>query len=424
MRIISNECCIESDYLKIIVTCNIQNVRQITRNTLKKFSNGLVLLNKIKRSRIWNRWWSYVAIFSKIYTRIYVKYVLVFVSLYISRLLRFVFVVHLPFARPSHALRCLFIRSSLPLTSLIPLFFCLPVNQRSFLYASTSYRYNMLHIVSHFPNDILIYLSWHFTSAKIRSPLPCILKLIHLSFERLVANFSNDSDQLFFVFITLLRPYSWAAFAFDRSKSLRNGNGRNKHSLSLLATIFNLDKREDNGEGIEQEPKKETKLGSKEQERKKAFLLLMRLLKVHGSVFPVVRVERVPSKLAVTTGNPILNEALKREGQGNRVTRGCAKGLKSRETMKGKHEPTSTDTMWRGCIVTQEFSCTRHPSFCSSLHSCVKLFSTSYTVSSIFFSIPLLLLYHVIFWFNCQFHMFIIKRILLILSEIIKYHWN
>lgn len=89
----------------------------------------------------------------------------------------------------------------------------------------------------------------------------------------------------------------------------------------------------------------------------------MRLLSVHGSVFPVVRVEKVPSKLAVTTGNPILNEALKREGQGNRVTRGCAKGLKSRETMKGKHEPTSTDTMWRGCIVTQEFSCTRHPSF-------------------------------------------------------------
>ena len=63
-----------------------------------------------------------------------------------------------------------------------------------------------------------------------------------------------------------------------------------------------------------------------------------------GSVFRVARVERVPSKLAVTTGNPILNEALKREGQGgNRVTRGCcAKGLKSRETMEGKHERRAT----------------------------------------------------------------------------------
>lgn len=65
----------------------------------------------------------------------------------------------------------------------------------------------------------------------------------------------------------------------------------------------------------------------------------MRLLSVHRRpVFRVARVERVPSKLAVTTGNPILNEALKREGQGNRVTRGCcAKGLKSRETMEGKN---------------------------------------------------------------------------------------
>lgn len=66
---------------------------------------------------------------------------------------------------------------------------------------------------------------------------------------------------------------------------------------------------------------------------------MMRLLTVRGSVFRVVRVERVPLKLAVTTGNPILNEALKREGQGNRVTRGCAKGLKRVvKPWRGKHE--------------------------------------------------------------------------------------
>lgn len=165
------------------------------------------ILNKIKRSRIWNRWWSYVAIFSKIY--IYIRKICA--SLRIALHIASLVFVHLPFARPSHALRCLFIRSSLPLTSLIPLFFCLPVNQRSFLCASTSYRYNMLQrtLFLIFLTTYLYttYLSWHFTSAKIRSPLPCIL--IHLSFERLgkVANFS---DQVFFVYsqpFLLLRPY-------------------------------------------------------------------------------------------------------------------------------------------------------------------------------------------------------------------------
>ena len=72
----------------------------------------------------------------------------------------------------------------------------------------------------------------------------------------------------------------------------------------------------------------------------------MRLLSVHRRpVFRVARVERAPSKLAVTTGNPILNEALKREGQGNRVTRGCcAKGLRRESRNHGgeKHERRAT----------------------------------------------------------------------------------
>lgn len=106
---------------------------------------------------------------------------LVFVSLYISRLLCSS-ICHL-LVHPV-LLRCLFIRSSLPLASLIPLFFCLPVNQRSFLCASTSYRYNMLQrtLFLIFLTTYL-YLPWHFTSANIRSPLACILKSIHLLFE-------------------------------------------------------------------------------------------------------------------------------------------------------------------------------------------------------------------------------------------------
>lgn len=121
----------------------------------------------------------------------------------------------------------------------------------------------------------------------------------------------------------------------------------------------------------------------------------MRLLSVHRRpVFRVARVERVPSKLAVTTGNPILNEALKREGQGNRVTRGCcAKGLKSRETMEGKNTsderrlPVPTGVTWLYC--NSRVSCTlalpNPPSLLSSapFHPVplkrlpVKLFSTS-----------------------------------------------
>ncbi|CAL1681464.1 unnamed protein product [Lasius platythorax] len=46
--------------------------------------------------------------------------------------------------------------------------------------------------------------------------------------------------------------------------------------------------------------------------------------------------EKEPTcEAAVTSGNPILNEALKRNGG---VTRGRAKGLKSREIVKGSND--------------------------------------------------------------------------------------